>query len=73
MTDFDLPFGKAALDLKLISREQLNECLALCDSVAKLGVRCSLQEILLRKGYVTNQGVRAVLTSLVSEGVHPRG
>jgi serine/threonine-protein kinase len=72
MAELDQPFGKVALELGLISREQLDECTTICDSVAKMGVQYSFQEILLRKGYITNQEILEVFRVLVKEGVRPR-
>jgi serine/threonine-protein kinase len=72
VSELDQPFGRVAVEMGFISREQFEECCSILDTVAKMGVQHSLQEILLRKGYVTRQEVLEIFRGMVKEGVRPR-
>ena len=72
LPELDELFGKIAVEQRFISRQQLDECQTIFETVAKLGVRRSLQDILVDKGYLTNNEVLEILRGLVKEGVRPR-
>jgi serine/threonine-protein kinase len=72
LSELDQHFGKIAVEQRFISSEQLEECQAIHETVTKLGVRRSLQDILVDKGYLTNHDVLEILRELVKEGVRPR-
>ncbi len=72
LPELDQLFGRIAVEQRFISREQLEECQSIYETVSKLGVKRSLQDILVDKGYLTNNEVLEILRGLVKEGVRPR-
>ncbi len=53
----NIHFVKLALDRKIISPEQLDECKALARKSKKIGLDTSVEEILLSKGFITSQQI----------------
>jgi serine/threonine protein kinase len=56
-SETNIPFVKLALDRKLISQDQLEECKGLAKKSKKIGLETSVEEILVSKGYLSRQQV----------------
>jgi len=56
--------GRAAMDLRFLSRDQLAECLRLHREMAAQGLGVPLTTILVNKGYLTPKRLRIVLEAL---------
>jgi len=57
-------FESVALQQGLITQVQVDECLAIQKKVAEAGLESSVEEILLKKGYITRQKAAGILAAL---------
>jgi len=69
--DLDELFAKIAVEDRFVSREQLVDCRHAMEAIAKVGVKRSLQDIMIDKGFLTKEEVLEILRRLVREGVRP--
>ncbi|MEW6354759.1 MAG: bifunctional serine/threonine-protein kinase/formylglycine-generating enzyme family protein [Planctomycetota bacterium] len=69
--ELDELFAKIAVEDRFVSREQLLDCRHAMEAIAKVGVKRSLQDIMIDKGFLTKEEVLEILRRLVREGVRP--
>ncbi|MBI3096857.1 MAG: serine/threonine protein kinase [Planctomycetes bacterium] len=63
----DLAFGQAAMKQRLVTTEQINECLEIQSKVQELGVSKRLSEILVEKGHLTKEQAGSIQRSIAPE------
>jgi len=70
--ELDELFAQIALKHRFISPEQLADCRMALAAISRVGVKRSLQDIMIDKGYLTKEEVLTILRYLVREGSRPR-
>jgi len=70
--ELDEVFARIAVEQNFITKEQLADCRTAMEAIARVGVKRSIQDILIDKGYLTKEEVLTILRYLVREGVKPQ-